>query len=149
MPPEVEMRWSKSLWVGLSGTSLVLAVGCSQGAGAEAEPTDSETAAATATEPTEAQDKTRWDDKAYASPQDEASRIEQRETPAGTIAASGTDQASPWFLRPPGADPNAPVTPASDVRPENPKPFVSPPTQPVQVTPRPRNNWVRAACGRG
>jgi hypothetical protein len=148
------MRWSKGLWVGLSGTSLALAVGCSHGAGAEAEATESAAATAATTADAEAGEKPAWsDERSDDAAKTEASRIEDRSSPGGSVAATDANGASPWFLRPPGSpDPNAPIQSASDVRPESPKPIVSPQTRPIQTqpNPRPKGNWsIRAACGRG
>ncbi len=148
------MRWSKGLWVGLSGTSLALAVGCSHG---DAQPEATETAAETALE---AKSDGADVDTGYESSKpgwsrsSETSREIDRlsDTRSPTFSDTRSNDA-PWFLRPPGSpDPNAPppVTTASDVKTEIKKPIVGVAQPNPQPRPNPRpKGWIRAACGRG
>ena len=149
------MRWSSLVKVGLSGTSLALAVGCTEPA-IEEEPELDVVATATS------------DDEAESAAAEEAARrvdrdrrlrlaeLEEQER----VRASNPNE-TPWFLRPAGE-----VTPASVERANGegdkklednppPKPVVAQPKpKPVAQPDKPSNNqkpwgWQRAACGRG
>ncbi|NUP09106.1 MAG: hypothetical protein HOW73_23900 [Polyangiaceae bacterium] len=159
------MRWSSMVKVGLSGTSLALAIGCSQPSSEEAV---AETIAADdqAAEADEA--KAKQDKEEEQAREDRRRERERRERLAADAererASTDPSQPTPWFLRPAGN-----VTPASTQqsgtngeqgRPlsnEQPKQQVVAPPQPakpVVAQPQPINNkrgWGinRAACGRG
>jgi hypothetical protein len=148
------MRWSKGLWVGLSGTSLALAVGCSHG---DAQPEATEAAETTAaearTDAAGADTKYETSKPGWSRSSDDAREADRVQQGAAPTFADTQSNSSPWFLRPPGSpDPNAPrpITTASDVKVETPKPVVGvvKPVQQSRPTPPP-GGWRRAACGRG
>lgn len=147
------MRWSSFVKVGLSGTSLALAVGCSQPEGSERTAkveavTDRALDEVSATVRREQDRRDR-----------EARREAERQSTASTVE-------NPWFLRPAGdtrlsSAQNPPTTPEtgttlrSNTQPPVGRPTVvaparpNPPvTQPAQARPRDKGHW-RAACGRG
>lgn len=153
------MRWSSMVKVGLSGTSLALAVGCTQPS-IEEEPEPEVVATAQAS-----------DEEAEQAAAEEARRADrERRTRLAALEEQERARASnpgetPWFLRPAGE-----VTPASTEKangegdkplvntpPPPPKPVVAQPTPPKPVVAQPGqpiNNqkpwgWQRAACGRG
>jgi hypothetical protein len=137
------MRWSKGLVIGLSGTSLALAVGCSHPKEDAAQDTQEVTVTAAAEEK---KDDTWTNKSTLEKPADKPVEISQNQ-PGG----------SNWFLRPPGApDPN--TTPASNQTEVNSIKSPTPaPTQTARIVQtqqqvRPKNqqpNWRMAACGRG
>ncbi len=148
------MRWStvvrNGVRVGLSGTSLALAMGCSTPedvANREPETTVEVELAATETEnkPASLVDQ----ERERAKEAEERARVEQ--------ARTSSDPSSPWFLRPAGE-----TTPASVQQSEQDRAIRSDPPQPVQTAkplppqPQPvvpigrKPGWQhRAACGRG
>lgn len=161
------MRWSSMVKVGLSGTSLALAVcsaGCSSGDEATKEPLAIEVSDIAADKEKEASKRAAYEEEAQArsaerrETQDRLAR-EERERQVASL-----DRANPnadWFLRPAGATQNTnnSVENPSSIRenprtqPVQPKPVVSQPVvKPVQAKPvrdgRPWG-WNRAACGRG
>jgi hypothetical protein len=150
------MRWSSMVRVGLSGTSLALAMmGCSKSDEARQEPVDTVEVSEAAGEKAEAQQQAERDEEreleARRKREDEARRLAER---------NATSEPSPWFLRGPGDTKQASVQggeqPQQQVRdpdPAQPKPVqvqpqqVKKPIQPVQQRP---GGWQhRAACGRG
>jgi len=152
------MRWSSAIRVGLSGTSLALAMmGCSK----------ADDAAKREADPAAEQAD---DNDAYDSEKRDAERAEKRETERAAEQArvrreeqsrlaerNASGEPTPWFLRPAGDTKQASVQQndgqqqaiASDP-PEQPKPIVKKPIQqPVQPIAKP-NGWRHmAACGRG
>lgn len=148
------MRWSSMVRVGLSGTSLALAMmGCSKGDEAAKEaPADktevadvAEEKSATETERAEQREKDR-ELEAARRRQEEATRLAER---------NASNEPSPWFLRGPGDTKQASVQGSEQQQPistpEQPKPVQVQP-KPQQVKPvqqRPGGWQHRAACGRG
>ena len=131
----------RSIQVGLAGSTLALAVGCSQPAAANKDPAP-ETKARTVTE----------DDAKPGSasrPSDTSRSTPQAQTAQDDRQVPG----SSWFLSQPGQpQTNQPTQPVSEQQPvvvqvqPKPKPIVHQPNP----NPKPNGNWnVRAACGRG
>lgn len=154
----VGMRWSSMVRVGLSGTSLALAMmGCSKGEEAKQEPAETAQAA-------DAQGENTADLEAErAEKRDQERELEarrKRDEEARRLAdRNATGEPSPWFLRGPGDTKQAsvqggsqgeqPQQPISDVVQPKPvqQPIVVKPIKPVQQRP---GGWQhRAACGRG
>lgn len=155
------MRWSK-VKLGLSGTSLVLAVGCSEPA------IDVDAVAETvleevdeAEERAEVADRKRAEEAAIQDRLESERRAER--LASGQQGEAGRQQgAQPWFLRPAGD-----VAPASTQAPpsterqrpitnQEPRPVVANTSKPVNSPPGTQtiNNrkgwgWTRPACGRG
>jgi len=149
------MHWGSTLRqglrVGLSGTSLALAVGCSDGADVSKE---------AALEPAiEAAAQNVAEEARYQL--DRSARNTRRlaeETPQSNARPG---EATPWFLRPAGetqqtSSENQPLSQErepvrSEQLPSVPKPRQPQPPKPVQLNNnRPRGGWGnRAACGRG
>ena len=145
------MRWSSMMKVGLSGTSLALAVGCTEPA------IDAEDLAFAA------YDEAKDDVEAREEEQRAAAReraIRDREDRVAD--ASPIDDRSSWALRPAGDVTRTSVdAPSPEANPSlsNPppknveqKPVVATPVTPTK--PKPVDNkkpwgWHRAACGRG
>jgi hypothetical protein len=142
------MRWSSMVRVGLSGTSLALAMmGCSKGDEAKQEPADTVEVSEAAGEKAEQEREL----EARRKRDEEARRLADRD-------ASG--EPSPWFLRGPGDTKQAsvqggeqPQQPVRDPDPAQPKPVQVQPQQvkkPIQPVQQRRGGWQhRAACGRG
>ncbi len=133
----------RTFQVGLSGTTLALAVGCSQPAAANKDPAPSATTETTTQDEAKPANATRASES--RSPQQSPTVRDDRQVPDGS-----------WFLSQPGApQTNQPTQPVSEqqqpvvvqVQPK-PKPIVH---QPNPANPNPtKGHWnVSAACGRG
>jgi hypothetical protein len=162
------MRWSSMVKVGLSGTSLALAVcsaGCSSGDEATKEPLAVEVAEIAADAKKEASRRAAYEEDAEARAaerRDVEDRLarEERERQLGSLDAAAPNN-NPWFLRPAGETQNTASqnnsvenrTSIRETQPVQPKPVVSQPVvKPVQAKPvRDGRPWgiPRAACGRG
>jgi hypothetical protein len=154
------MRWSSMVRVGLSGTSLALAMmGCSKAEEAREEPVDTVEVSEALGEKAEQEREEERAEKRDEERELEARR--RREEEARRLAErNASSEPSPWFLRGPGDTKQASVQggeqPQQQVRdpdPAQPKPVqvqpqqVKKPIQPVQQRP---GGWQhRAACGRG
>ncbi|MFO0549287.1 MAG: hypothetical protein U0271_12920 [Polyangiaceae bacterium] len=166
------MRWSKvvlGVQLGLSGTSLALAVGCNsaENASPAAESAKKDSAASYQSKEDRAADADRYagsrnERRSEPTPAADTPRSE-REVASRDTPASSDDQ---WFLRPVGqATPSdgsmapqreqppisnpQPVKTVATAQTQPPQPKIKP-TPVQQVQPRPKNwGWQRAACGRG
>lgn len=149
------MRWSSMVRVGLSGTSLALAMmGCSKGDEAAKEAPADKTEVADVAEETSATEAERAEQRDKERELEAARR--RREEATRLAERNASNEPSPWFLRGPGDTKQASVQggeqqQAISDKPEQPKP--------VQVQPKPKEmkpvqqrpgGWQhRAACGRG
>jgi hypothetical protein len=135
----------RSLQVGLSGTTIALAVGCSHAPAANKE------AATTATtaEPAPS-DQATWDGQRAG----KSARDDRSQDPQDKVSSQTDNRqvpSNPWFLQQPGQPQDSSTQPASETQ----QPIVAvQPTPPVVVRrpppPPQRPNWnMRAACGRG
>ncbi len=136
------MRWSawKGAGLGLSGTSLALAVGCAAPAPVdELRPMSDTTLSVASDAVTEAE-----------ADRERSEREARRRVDEDIRYASS--QSDAWFLRPVG-EPDTSGTQNVVVQPEQARPIANVSPEPVRpiARPRPRNNsWnIRAACGRG